>query len=265
MGLSYRRPLFTTTRPLFSLREVPVLSVYSLAEAESALVELIQRRKDRLVGRLQDMLLHTLEHGNLNGDNVVAGFWLASSFFQRFAPEPFFYVGAGPDRDAQFEGPQCLAQNVLNKGRLCGLTGEDSLTCARNPHHLLVVKGKYFPFGGGIVRRFGRIDAVVAVSGFTQEQDHDVAEQLWRDGICHELTREISDDLRLSRLPKDDARRVKYPLGIVGRPEQPAVAAPEDPWVTPLYTDGDYAPPAGFSPNGPATGDAASQKFGIPS
>lgn len=212
------------------------MSYYSITEAEDALAALIARNKERLMGDLQLLLLQSLADDTLRNQcnaNVVASFWLAGSFRRQSNPEPFVCVGAGSDFYVQFVEPECLAQNARLKARLCAFTGIDSLTCAREPHHLLVVKGEYFPFGGGIVRTFGRVEVIVSVSGFTPEQDHLIAERLWRS-ICKVLEREISSDLQFSRRAQKDPRRIKYPTGIVGRQVAHHVTAPEEPWVMPL-------------------------------
>lgn len=179
--------------------------------AESRILQAIGKYEDEILEAIGNYLNRCVANG-FDGDNAVCGLWLASGLIDSSDLAPRFYVGVGEDEDDQFNGPACLSQNALNKAKATAQAGMDTLDIVNNPVHWLAVEGRYYPWGGAIIRRIGRTEFVVSTSGFKQEEDHRVSEGVWGIIITF-IVKDIADDLRRADLDEDDPEYRKYPIG----------------------------------------------------
>lgn len=184
--------------------------------ATQSILKGFARHSSTIDAALQDALEEGVSQ-DFDGENAVIGIWRASDLIDLPDPSPLAFASFGPDKARQFEGGECLAMNILNKARACAQIGMDTLLAEEDePWHFLVVRGLYFPWGGAILRRIGRIEFVMSTSGFTSRQDHTTSMRGWH-GTCDILCGDIKVDLRNADLKKDDPEYRKYPLGPVGK------------------------------------------------
>lgn len=171
----------------------------------------IKSQEHELTAAIANYLERCIENG-FDGNNAVVGLWAASGLIDGTDTAPIFVVGAGEDAKIKYDGPECLQMNAFYKARASAHTGLDTIVCVQYSEQWLAVQGRYFPWAGAIIRGIGRIEFVVATSGFTQTEDHETSEGVWKL-ITDFLVREIAEDLRRADLEDDDPERVKYPVG----------------------------------------------------
>jgi hypothetical protein len=178
--------------------------------AESRILQAISKHESAIMQAIEVFLNRCITNG-FEGTNAVSGLWIVNSN-HAIDPVPRFYVGVGEDEDVQFNGPTCLARNVLNKGNAAAQAGMDTLDMVNDPVHFLVVEGPYFPKGGAIIRRIGRVEFVISTSGFTPKEDHEASVGVWSI-ILNFIVKDIADDLRRADLDENNPEYVKYPVG----------------------------------------------------
>lgn len=181
--------------------------------AESRILQAIRRYEGSILRDIEDYLNRIMHNRgyDTNTDNAVCGLWMLRMLIGSDSA-PIFHSHAGEDYEAQFNGPTCLSRNALYKAKAAAQAGMDSNDMANNPVHFLAVEGPYFPKGGAIVRRIGRVEFVISTSGFSQEDNHDVSKGVW-EIIQNFLIKDVVEDLRCTLLDKDDPKYRKYPIG----------------------------------------------------